>query len=348
MGVDGFRCDVINCISKDFSQSYAGGMGPSLHEYLHQLNREAFAPHDAMTVGETWGLTPENSLLFTNPNRQELTMTFAFDHMLCGQANSNKFKKSEFDPKEYVERLVNWQYGLAGNGWNTLVNENHDMPRSVSRFGNETTYVKESAKMLATLVYCMRGTPFIFQGQELGLTNPHFGDISEYRDVETINAYNELKNKYDNGEVLKMLNFGSRDNARVPMPWSISENAGFTDGTPWIKSDNYPEFMNAEQEKNDSDSVFNYYKKLIKLKKSNDCIIYGDFKLISNENNIFVYERNYEGKKIIVLCNFCDKSQSAKNSLGSNSSSILLNNYPDAKMGKSIDFRPYEAIVFQA
>lgn len=347
LGVDGFRCDAINCISKDLSVPACGAIGPHLHEYLHELNRKAFAPHEAMTVGETWGLTPEQALDFIGADRQELTMTFQFDHICCGWENG-KFKKGKFDPAAFVDMLAKWQNGLNGKGWNALFNENHDLPRSVSRFGNETTHVKESAKMLATLVYCMQGTPYIYQGQELGLINPRFDDISEYRDIETINAYKEMKDEYTYSELLKMLNLGSRDNARVPMPWNESENEGFTSGTPWINAGNYPVFMTAERERNDKDSVFQYYKKLIALKKSEECLIYGDFKLITNENDVCVYERNYSGEKIVVLCLFGDNQRSIENTLGLQKGNLLLSNYPDADIADKINLRPYEAMIVRA
>lgn len=347
MGVDGFRCDVINSISKDFTAPYGGGIGPHLHEYLHELNRKAFAPHGAMTVGETWGLTPETALDFTGADRQELTMTFQFDHVCCGWDGS-KFKKGKFDAKMFVGLLAHWQAGLNGRGWNTLVNENHDLPRSVSQFGDETVYVRESAKMLATLLYGMQGTPYIYQGQELGLINPHFGDISEYDDIETINAYHELAKKYEIPKVLKMLNDGSRDNSRVPMPWDGSKNAGFTAGKPWIKSGDYPAFMTAERERSDENSVFQYYKKLIALKKTDECLIYGDFRLLKNEHNVCVYERSYNGKKRIVICLFGTNAQSIANIYGIRPGGVVLSNYPDAAIGERIALRPYEAMIVKA
>lgn len=344
LGVDGFRCDVINSISKDFSAKNYGGIGPHLHTYLHELNRKAFAPHRAMTVGETWGLTPDQTLDFIEPGRQELTMTFQFDHICCGWDGS-KFSKRKFSAERFVELLAQWQYGLDGKGWNTLFSENHDLPRSVSQFGDETKYVKESAKMLAVLIYCMQGTPYIYQGQELGLVNPHFNDISEYRDIETINAYKEMKDKYSYSDLLKMLNYGSRDNARVPMPWDNTENTGFTSGKPWIKAGSNYALMNVKQEQNARDSVLFFYKKLFALRKSSECLLFGDFKLLKNENNVCIYERNFKSEKIIVFCLFGDNEQELANSYGISSNDVLLTNYTDSIIGSQIKLRPYEAII---
>lgn len=344
MGVDGFRCDAINCISKDFSSENYVAIGPHLHEYLHELNQKTFAPHEAMTVGETWGLTPEQTLDFIKPDRQELTMTFQFDHICCGW-DGTKFNKRKFDPTRFVDLLTKWQYGLAGKGWNTLFSENHDLPRSVSQFGDETTYAAESAKMLATLIYCMQGTPFIYQGQELGLINPNFNDISEYRDIETLNAYEEMKSLYSYNDLLTRLNCGSRDNARVPMPWDNTPHNGFTSGTPWIKAGSEYSLTNVKKEQNDTDSVFFFYKKLLELRKSKECFVFGEYKLLVNENNLCIYERKYKGENILVICLFGDNEREIDNSYGIVNSDVLLTNYPDVMVGSKIKLRPYEAII---
>ncbi len=339
MGVDGFRCDVINSISKDFSSPYGGGNGPHLHEYLHELHERALGPHKALTVGETWGLSPEQALILTGEKREELTMTFQFEHLLLGRVNGDKFDPEPVDRKAFTDILAKWEYGLCNDGHPVLVMENHDQPRALSRFGSRE-YAFESATMLASLLYGMRGTAFIYQGQELGLHDPTFNTLDEYRDIETINAYNELKatNKFTEEELLAKMQFGSRDNSRVPMPWTSGENAGFTSGTPWIKAHDYGDLC-AEAQENNEGSVLNFYRNLLQIRKNEPCIIDGEFKLIENDGKTVAYAQTLNSESVYVVCRF-DESEGEMPSCVPADANVLLSNYKE----KSNVLRPFEAL----
>lgn len=339
MGVDGFRCDVINNISKDFTRPYAGGNGPRLHEYLHELHERALAPHKALTVGETWGLTPAQALELTGEARGELTLTFQFEHILLGRKNGDKFDPEPLDKKAFVDIHAKWEEGLKDDSYPVLVIENHDQPRALSRFG-DLKYPYESATMLAALVYGMRGVPFIYQGQELGLHDPTFNTLDEYRDIETINAYNELKasGRFTEEELLAKMQFGSRDCSRTPMPWDSSENGGFTVGTPWIKTQTDEGFTVEEQE-NDKASVLNFYRRLLSVRKSEECLRDGEFKLILNENDTSVYTRTANGKTVYVVCRFADSACPMPDEVPEKAE-VILNNYD--RVDKTL--RPYQAV----
>ncbi len=344
MGVDGFRCDVINYISKDLSSPYGTCNGPRLHEYLHQLHEYALAPHKAITVGETWGLSPEQALMLTGEARGELTMSFQFEHLLLGRINGDKFDPEPVDRKAYMDILAKWEYGLANDGFPVLVMENHDQPRALSRFGDRENYPYESATMLAAMLYGMRGVPFIYQGQELGLHDPTFNSIDEYRDIETINAYNEYKEngRFPEEELLDRMQFGSRDCGRTPIPWTTGKNGGFTEGTPWIKTQVDKGFTVEEQD-NDEDSVLNFYRRMLAVRKSEKCILDGEFKLLLNENNVGVYSQTLGDEVMYVVYRFDDAECPMPDIIPENAR-VILSNYKTT--GKTL--RPYEAIWFKA
>ncbi|MBO4452927.1 MAG: alpha-glucosidase [Clostridia bacterium] len=340
MGVDGFRCDVINNISKDLDNGILG-MGPHLHEYLHELHEKALGPHGALTVGETWGLTPAQTLAMTGEARGELTTTFQFEHILLGRVGGDKFKECEVDRKAFVDILAKWEYGLKNDGYPVLVMENHDQPRAVSRFGDEK-YPFESATMLAVLLYGMRGLAVIYEGQELGLMNPIFNKLSDYRDIETINAYREMENDCDKTTLLKMMNFGSRDNSRVPMPWNNGKNAGFSAGTPWIVADFDPD-RTVEAEEKSERSVLKFYRKLLALRQSDKVLLHGDFELLQNDSGTVLYKRGKDGETRYIAVRFADTPAKLPDGIPENSDCLLCN-YEDP--GDTL--RPYEARIYKS
>lgn len=317
-GIDGFRLDVINLISKnqDFPNDNVGDGrrfytdGPRIHEYLHEMNEAVLSPNQLMTVGEMSSTTLESCILYTSEERKELDMTFQFHHLKVDYTNGEKWTKAPFDFIQLKEILAHWQVGMhEGDGWNALFWCNHDQPRIVSRLGDDQKYHAESAKMLATTIHMMNGTPYIYQGEEIGMTNPNFNDISDYRDVESLNAYELMKNdgKTDQ-EIIGILQQKSRDNARTPMQWSAEKNAGFTTETPWIEvADNYPE-INAEKALTEPDSIFNHYKQLIALRKKYPIIVHGDFNMLLESNqNVFAYSRKGTMKQSLSLTTFTVK-----------------------------------------
>ncbi|MBC5636951.1 alpha,alpha-phosphotrehalase [Ornithinibacillus sp. BX22] len=357
-GIDGFRLDVINLISKnqDFPNDPSGDGrkfytdGPRIHEYLHVLNKEAFSPYNMMTVGEMSSTTLENCVLYTKPERQELDMTFQFHHLKVDYPNGEKWTKAPFDFLSLKKILSDWQVGMhEGGGWNALFWCNHDQPRVVSRFGNDQEYRVESAKMLATTIHMMKGTPYIYQGEEIGMTNPNFQDIHDYRDVESLNAYKILKGKgKSDDEIIAILNQKSRDNSRTPMHWSSEANAGFTKGTPWIKpASNYRE-INVEKELQETNSIFNHYQNLIALRKEYDIITFGDYQLLlDDDSQIFAYTRNWNGEQLIVVNNFYGKEATVELPIDwKDNTKILLSNYPDSPNASRFTLRPYESIVY--
>lgn len=343
MGVDGFRCDVINNISKDFTRPYAGGNGPRLHEFLHELHVNALEPHGAFTVGETWGLTPAQALDLTGEQRGELTTTFQFEHLLLGRVGGDKFIPEPVDRKAFVDILAKWENGLSSDSYPVLVLENHDQPRALSRFGDSEKYPFESATMLAMLMYGMRGVIFIYQGQELGLRDPIFRHIDEYRDIETVNAYNELKatGRFTEEELLAKMQFGSRDCGRTPIPWTDSENGGFTSGTPWIKTQIDKGFTVEEQE-NDDKSVLSFYRRLLKLRKEIPALADGEFKLLLNENNTSVYTRTLENETVYIVTNF-DEAEAPVPEIVPDGMTVLLSNYET--VGNTL--KPYQSVWFK-
>ncbi|GAC41479.1 alpha,alpha-phosphotrehalase [Paenibacillus popilliae] len=366
-GVDGFRLDVINLISKDQNfpndngeHAQADGRpfytdGPRIHEYLHELNREVLARHDTITVGEMSSTSIEECIKYTNPERQELNMTFNFHHLKVDYPNGEKWAQADFDFIQLKQILSEWQTRMhAGGGWNALFWCNHDQPRIVSRFGDSGKYRVEAAKMLGTTIHMMQGTPFIYQGEEIGMTNPEFNHLADYRDVESLNMYNILREQGKNQDtIMDILRRKSRDNARTPMQWNHSAHGGFTKGTPWIQAaPNYPD-INVDAALQDRDSIFYYYQKLIQLRKQYDIINYGDYRLLlPDHERIFAYARRWHNEKLLVVNNFYREpvSLSADEidiSPEHGEGSILLSNYADSPQASwALQLRPYESIVY--
>ena len=349
-GIGGFRMDVIDLIAKVPDKMITGN-GPKLHDYLQEMNKAALEGNDLLTIGETWGATPEVAKLYSNPERHELSMVFQFEHIGLDQIEGKE--KWDIKPLELLELkkvLSKWQTELEGQGWNSLFWNNHDLPRIVSRWGNDKEYRIESAKMLATLLHGMKGTPYIYQGEELGMTNVRFDDINDYNDIESLNMYKDRLSKgYSHNEIMESIYAKGRDNARTPMQWDDSENAGFTTGTPWLAVNKNYDKINAKQCLQDENSIFNHYKKLIDIRKNNDTIIYGDYKLLcEDDENIFAYVRELNGDKILVVCNFYDKDVEFKFDGDFNYSKVLLSNYNDSsKMIEKLKLRPYEAVMYR-
>ena len=349
-GIGGFRMDVIDLIGKVPDEMITGN-GPKLHEYLQEMNKATLEGKDLLTVGETWGATPDVAKLYSNPERKELSMVFQFEHIGLDQIEGKeKWDVKSLELLDLKKVLSKWQTELEGQGWNSLFWNNHDLPRIVSRWGNDKEYRIESAKMLATLLHGMKGTPYIYQGEELGMTNVRFDDINDYNDIESLNMYKDRLSKgYSHNEIMESIYAKGRDNARTPMQWDDSENAGFTTGTPWLAVNKNYDKINAKQCLQDENSIFNHYKKLIDIRKNNDTIIYGDYKLLcEDDENIFAYVRELNGDKILVVCNFYDKDVEFKFEGDFNYSKVLLSNYNDSsKMIEKLKLRPYEAVMYR-
>lgn len=364
-GIDGFRMDVISLISKPEGlpdgipgeNGYADSgcaNGPHVHEYLQEMNRKVLSKYDLITVGEAAGVTLEEAKKYANADGSELNMVFQFEHVSGSEHEKTHYGKwdgHKMPLPEWKANLSKWQTGLSHEAWNSLYLSNHDQPRSVSRYGNDSEeYRERSAKLLATCLHMMQGTPYVYQGEELGMCNAYFDNLEDYRDIESINAYHELTEQcgVSHEEMMGYLKRISRDNARTPMQWDDSKNAGFTTGTPWIKvNSNYPE-VNAKAQVNDPDSVFSYYKKLIRLRHENEIIVYGDYELLEAESEeTFIYKRTYENEHLMVLCNFTDHEVSVTDAVMEqipDGAEKMIANYAD-DMGQTL--RPYEAKVYR-
>ena len=351
-GIGGFRMDVIDLIGKVPDKMITGN-GPKLHDYLQEMNKAALEGNDLLTVGETWGATPEVAKLYSNPERHELSMVFQFEHIGLDQIEGKE--KWDLKPLELLELkkvLSKWQTELEGQGWNSLFWNNHDLPRIVSRWGNDKEYRVLSAKMLATLLHGMKGTPYIYQGEEIGMTNVVFDSIDEYNDIELLNMYKErISEGYKEEDIMKSIYAKGRDNARTPMQWDDSLNGGFSKVKPWLKvNPNYVD-INVKNNLEDENSIFNHYKKLIKIRKNEDVVVYGDFKLFyKDHNSIFSYIRELNDEKILVVANFYDKNEEfvLDKSIKYESCEILLSNYKDSSENiEKINLRPYEAIIYK-
>lgn len=358
-GVKGFRFDVINLISKagfedDFSVDGDGRSfytdGPRIHEFLQELARDSFAKDkDIITVGEMSSTTMENCYKYAGEKTGELSMVFTFHHLKVDFMGNEKWVLVPTDFMKLKQLIFDWQINMEkNNAWNAVFWCNHDQPRVISRFGSDDKYHKESGKMLATLIHCLRGTPYIYQGEEIGMTNPHFKSIEQYRDVESLNHYQILQDKgMTKEQALMILDVHSRDNSRTPMQWDDSINAGFTTGTPWIQTaDNYTE-MNVKNSLEDKESIFYYYQKLIQLRKNYDVIAYGDIKpLLREDKRVFAYERNYKGQKLIVICNFYPTTYEIELPYDLSNYKCILNNYKNEAKAKKIALKPYETLVY--
>lgn len=361
-GIDGFRMDVISMISKDqtfpdgeMNNSLYGDFGPycvhgsRVHEFLQEMNREVLSRYDIMTVGETSGVTIEEAQKYAGEAGKELNMVFQFEHVDNGSGDYGKWTTEKYDFKEFKRIMIKWQEELQGKAWNSLFLGNHDQPRSVSRFGNDNpAYRETSAKMLATCLHMMQGTPYVYQGEELGMTNVYFDKLEDYRDIESINFFTELTEAglMTPEYMMKCLMLRSRDNARTPMQWDDSAQAGFTDGESWIKvNPNYKE-INAAQQLEDPNSIFHYYQKLIRLRKEKDIIVYGEFEPIyRDDEQIFAYIRRQKQEKLLTVCNFSDKNAEMEIPEEFKGAECLITNLDRTVFEGRIVLKPYEAFV---
>ncbi|WP_173552925.1 glycoside hydrolase family 13 protein [Sharpea azabuensis] len=343
-GVGGFRLDVIDQIAKVPDLKITNN-GPKLHDYIRELNENTFGKGEFITVGEAWGANIDNAKLYSNPDGSEFSMVFQFEHIGLDQQEGKE--KWDLAPLPFIKLkqvLTKWQEALDGSGWNSLFWDNHDLPRIVSRWGNDQAYRKESAKMLAVVLHGMQGTPYIYQGEELGMTNVQY-PIEDYEDLETLNMYHERKKQgYQEEGIMRSIHAKSRDNARTPMQWDASDNAGFTTGTPWLKvNPNYIE-INAKDNLEDPDSVFACYQKLIALRKSYPVFVDGHFRLLLEEDeNFFAYMREDENSELLVVANFFDQQVNLPLELDLQDYTILYQNYKDTSGNL---YRPYEARVY--
>ena len=358
-GIDGFRMDVISLISKDqsfpdypadatgYSHHRYVANGPRVHEFLQEMNRRVLSRYDIMTVGETAGVTLEEAKKYASLDGSELNMVFQFEHMGAdGDPVTDKWTDAPLYLPKLKEILTRWEKGLEGIAWNSLYWDNHDQPRIVSRWGNDAPeYRVLSAKMLALCLHMMQGTPYVYQGEELGMTNYPWKDVSEFQDVDSWNNYNELVGKgiMTPEAGFRALKAKSRDNARTPMQWDDSPQAGFTTGTPWMQvNPNYTE-INAAAQIGDPDSVFSFYKELIRLRHEMDVIVYGSYDLLLPEDeNLYVYTRTYGDEKLLIVCNFSEKEQSFAVPEEFAGAEKLIGNYEGLEDGGRI-IRPFEA-----
>ena len=363
-GVDGFRMDVISLISKEpglpdkepgingYATLNVSANGPHVHEYLQEMRQKALNNADTITVGECSGVTLEEAKKYARSDEKELNMVFQFEHMdVDSDEKAGKWTTRKMDLRNLKKILTRWQKGLQDIAWNSLYWENHDQPRSVSRFGNDSDEYREiSAKMLATCIHMMQGTPYVYQGEELGMTNCPFNTLDNFRDLESINAFHELteQGKMTEEDMMAAIGYKGRDNARTPMQWDDSAYAGFSTANPWIMvNPNYTK-INAKDQVNREDSVFKYYQKLIKLRHESELIVYGTYDLIlDDDKDIYAYIRTLGDEKLIVYCNFSENTREVELPEEFVNKKVLISNYSDAKANQKITLRPYEAIVIQ-
>lgn len=366
-GIDGFRMDVINMISKapglpdapaaPGARYVYGGQhflhGPRLLEFLHAMKREALAGYDVLTVGETPGVTPEQASELTDEESGVLSMVFQFEHMHLDRGES-KWQVRPWSLPELKQVMTRWQTGLASRGWNSVYLNNHDHPRALSRFGDDGVYRVESAKLLATLTHLLQGTPYIYQGEEIGMTNVAFPAIDDYRDIETLNAYREMVDEKGMSPEAAMASIHavSRDNARTPMQWDDSPHAGFTRGAPWIQVNPNYTAINARQALAGPDSIFHYYRRLIRLRKENPVVVYGRYDLILNDHpQIYAFTRTLAEDRLLVMLNFTAGAPvfELPADIAYTSHDLLIGNYPvePASPIRRVQLQPYEARVYR-
>lgn len=363
-GIDGFRMDVISMISKDQAfpdGEIRGGLygdygpycvhGPRIHEFLKEMNQEVLSKYDIMTVGETAGVTIEEARKYAGEDRNELNMVFQFEHVE-GPGQNGEFGKwttAKFNFPEFKRVMIKWQEELQGKAWNSLFFGNHDQPRSVSRFGNDNPACREtSAKMLATCLHMMQGTPYIYQGEELGMTNAYFDKLEDYRDIESIQYFTELTDAgfLTPDYMMKCLMLRSRDNARTPMQWNQSAQAGFTDAEPWIKVNPNYKVINAESQMKNENSVFHYYQKLIQIRKEKEIVVYGDFEpLYREDDQIFAYIRRLDQERLLTICNFSEHPVKVEIPEEFAGAKCLITNLDRTGFSGELELRPYEAFV---
>lgn len=347
-GIQGFRLDVIDLIGKVPDRKITVN-GPKLHDYLQEMNRETFGRYDTLTVGETWSASPEVALLYTEPHRKELSMIFSFEHMVLDEVpGTSKWNIKSFSIPDLKRAIQKWQLALDGKGWNSLFWNNHDLPRIVSRWGNDKEYRVESGKMFAILLHLLKGTPYIYQGEEIGMTNTELTDVSQINDIESLNVYEEWTRQGCNkAEIFAALNAKGRDHARTPMQWSRAKNAGFTEGNPWLAVNPNYEMINVEAALEDPDSLFYTYQRLIQLRKENPLLMFGNFKLLCPEHpQIFAYERTYAGARWIVVANMSEERVSYGLTEKEEWGKSLIGNYrKDCYQLNDLHLRPYETFA---
>ena len=350
-GIGGFRMDVIDMIGKMPDEKLTAN-GPKLHDYLKEMHEHTLKGRDVMTVGETWSATPESAKLYSDPKRNELSMVFQFEHMMLDeQPGKSKWDLKELDLVEWKQVLSKWQVAFKEDGWNSLFWNNHDTPRVVSRWGNDDTYRVESAKCFAILLHLMKGTPYIYQGEEIGMTNRFISSIDEVDDIESRNMYHErLEQGYSKEEILNAINVKGRDNARTPVQWDSSEHAGFTTGEPWLAVQPNYTSINVEQAVSDKESVFHTYKQLIQLRKDHPAIVWGDYTLLLPDHpTVFAYERRYQGERWVVVANISDEKQQVSLDDMPNEYDVMATNYNRSAVDwRSVDLNPYEAVAVRA
>ncbi|EGR0057101.1 TPA: alpha-glucosidase [Vibrio vulnificus] len=350
-GIGGFRLDVIDLIGKEIDKGITGN-GPRLHPLLQEMNRATFGDKDLLTVGETWGATPEIAKLYSDPERHELSMVFQFEHITLTWQHGDKWNPIPLDLKQFKHVLTKWQTELSNQGWNSLFWNNHDLPRVVSKYGDDQRYRVESAKMLATALHFLKGTPYIYQGEEIGMTNVAFESLEQYKDIETLNFYKvKTESGVSHQHMMDAIHENSRDNARTPMQWSASQNGGFSLAKPWIEvNPNYPE-INVEQALADSDSTFYHYQKLIELRKQHPAIVYGDFTpLFAEHDSVFAYVRSHQDEQLLVINNFSDQdiSLALPDNLQNKEVNCLIYNYDSLDMlGVTLSLKPYQCYAFK-
>ncbi len=343
-GVGGFRLDVIDQIAKEPDKKITAN-GPMLHNYIREMSKATFQKGDLITVGETWGATTELAKLYSNPDGSEFSMVFQFEHILLDQQQGKeKWDLAPFPFMKFKQIIKKWQKELYKCGWNSLFWNNHDLPRIVSRWGNDKEYRVESAKMLATLLHGLQGTPYVYQGEELGMTNVKF-DIEDYKDIETLNLYKErLEKGYAKEDIMESIYVKGRDNARTPMQWDDTENAGFTTGTPWIKVNPNYKTINAKSQTSDKNSIFTYYKNLIAFRKEYPVFVDGDFEMLLEENeHLFAYKRTTEDAKLYVFCNFYGETETCDMLEEMKDKKLLISNYAEREDNV---LKPYEARMY--
>ncbi|EGR0070055.1 alpha-glucosidase [Vibrio vulnificus] len=350
-GIGGFRLDVIDLIGKEIDKGITGN-GPRLHPLLQEMNRATFGDKDLLTVGETWGATPEIAKLYSDPERHELSMVFQFEHITLTWQHGDKWNPIPLDLKQFKHVLTMWQTELSNQGWNSLFWNNHDLPRVVSKYGDDKRYRVESAKMLATALHFLKGTPYIYQGEEIGMTNVAFESLDQYKDIETLNFYKvKTESGVSHQHMMDAIHENSRDNARTPMQWSASPNGGFSQAEPWIEvNPNYPE-INVEQALADSDSIFYHYQKLIELRKQHPAIVYGDFTpLFAEHDSVFAYVRSHQDEQLLVINNFSDQDVSLElpDNLQNKEVNCLIYNYDLLDvLGVTLSLKPYQCYAFK-
>jgi oligo-1,6-glucosidase len=364
-GIDGFRMDVIPFIAKDttfpvitqeeLDKNYQGrwdvfmASGPHLHDYLHEMNKEVLSKYDCMALAEGAGMTKETALNFVDPDRKELDMGYHFDGTSLGYVPGYFKKMEKFALVDFKKIYSDWDNVYAKKGWGTIYLGNHDQPRMTSRWGNDAPEFRVlSSKMLTTFLLSMGGTPYYYNGDEIGMINAKFNKIEDYRDIETLAEYEKVK--IAGGDLNEFIENqkvgGARDNGRTPFQWNASKNGGFSTGEPWLKVNDNHTFLNAEAQEKDPNSNLNYFRKMTQLRKSNLALVYGKYTLLDSKNpNVYAYTRELKGKKVLVLLNFSSKNASANTGLNLKNAKVLINNY--AKASKSAELRPYESVVLE-